>query len=118
MIRVIVFVAAVVLVALFLTGNFRGGPLGPSNSVSLAELFADPGRWDGKPITVTGQVSDRIAVMGFGGLRLQDQLENEILVVGVSNPEAIGQTVTVNGKFITAFAVGNITMPVILSDEK
>lgn len=118
MIRLIVFVVAVVLMALFLTGNYRGGPLGPSNSVTLAELFADPGRWDGKPITVTGQVGDRMAVMGYGGLKLGDSYGNAILVVGATTPAAPGQMMTVEGKFMTALIIGNLTVPVIIKYEK
>lgn len=118
MIRLIAFVVAVVLLALLLTGNLRGGPLGPSNSVTLAELFADPGRWDGKLITVTGQVGDRIAVMGYGGLKLGDSHGNALLVVGSTTPAALGQMMTVEGKFMTVFIIGNLTVPVMVTYEK
>jgi hypothetical protein len=114
MARLIIFVAAVVLVALLLTGKLGGGPIGPPTTASIAELHDNPGRWDGNPVRVTGQVGDRVAVLGYGGFTLRDQLGNEILVVGVSTPAGIGQTTTVNGKFITAFAVRDVTMPVIL----
>jgi hypothetical protein len=114
MARSIIFVAAVVLVALLLTGNLGGGPVGAPTTVSIAELHDNPVRWDGNPVQVTGQVSDRVAVLGYGGFTLRDQLGNEILVVGASTPAGVGQTTTVNGKFITAFAVRDIAMTVIL----
>lgn len=114
MIRLITFVLAVVLVALLLTGNLGGGPLGPPTTASIADLHDNPGRWDGNPVRVTGQVGDRIAVLGYGGFTLQDQLGNEILIVGASTPAGIGQTMTVTGKFVTAFALRDIVVPVIL----
>ena len=114
MIRIIVFVVAVVVVALFLTGNLGGGPLGPSTSVTLADLHAEPGHWDGKQVTVTGQVGDRVAVLGYGGLKLADGTGNEILVVGATTPAAPGLMMTVEGKFLTAFAIGDLTLPVIM----
>jgi len=118
MIRMIAFAAAVVLVALFLTGNFGGGPLGPSTSVTLADLHADPGHWDGKQVTVVGQVGDRIAVLGYGGLKLADSKGNEILVLGATTPSAPGQMMTVDGEFLTAFAIGDLTMPVIFASGR
>lgn len=114
MARLIIFVAAVILVAALLTGNLGSRALGPPSTASIAELHDNPGRWDGNHVRVTGQVGDRVAVLGYGGFTLRDQVGNEILVVGVSTPAGIGQTMTVNGKFLTAFAVRDITMPVIL----
>ena len=43
MARLILFVAAVVLVAMLLTGGFKEGPLGPSTTASIEALEADPG---------------------------------------------------------------------------
>ena len=118
MIRLITFVLAVVLVALLLTGNLGGGPLGPPTTTSIAELHDNPSRWDGNPVRVTGQVGDRIAVLGYGGFMLQDHMGNEILVVGVSTPAGIGQSMTFSGRFMTAFALRDVTLPVIFVDDE
>ena len=114
MIRMFVFVVAVILVAIAMTGSFAGGPHGPPAAVSLAELHATPGPWDGKQVQVSGQVTDRVSLLGYGGLQIGDQFGNAILVVGATSPAAPGQTMTVSGTFRTAFAIGDLTLPVIM----
>lgn len=114
MIRLVVFIGAVVLVALFVTGNLGGGPLGPPRAASIAQLLAEPQRWDGTPVRVSGVVGERVAVLGYGGFTLRDRQDNQILVIGATMPAGIGQTVTADGRFLTAFAVGSVSLPVIL----
>jgi hypothetical protein len=118
MIRLFLFIAAVVLMAMFLTGNLGGGPLGPPPRTSIAELFDEPGRWDGEHVRVTGQVRDRVAILGFGGFTLRDQLGKDILVVGAATPAGIGQSMTVSGRFMTAFALRDVALPVILVETE
>ncbi|WP_156942164.1 hypothetical protein [Hyphomonas adhaerens] len=118
MIRFIGFIAAVVLMALILTTYSGGGPDGPPKQTSIAELRGAPERWDGEHILVTGFIGDRIVLMGFGGFVLRDELGNEILVLGSPALAAIDQTVTINGKFVTAFAAGDITVPVIFVGDQ
>lgn len=115
MARLVILVAAVVLVGLWLTGHPGGGPLGPPSAASVAELLDDPGRWVGNSVRVTGQVGHRVAVLGYGGFTLRDRAGSQILVLGAATPASIGQTTTVTGKFVTAFAVMDLTMPVILA---
>lgn len=88
------------------------------DTATISELYADPGRWDGKQVKVTGQVEDRAAVLGFGGFRLSDGNSRDIAVVGTATPAGIGQTTTVTGKFVTAFVVGDVTVPVIVATMK
>ncbi len=114
MMRLFVFVGAVVLVALLVTGNLGSGPLGPPKTALIAELLAEPQRWDGNPVRVSGMVGERVAVLGYGGFTLRDRQENEILIIGATMPAGIGQTVTADGRFLTAFAVGSVWLPVIL----
>ncbi|AAV95967.1 hypothetical protein SPO2722 [Ruegeria pomeroyi DSS-3] len=114
MARLILFVAAVVLVAMLLTGGFREGPLGPSTTASIEALEADPGQWERKQVRVTGTVGQRIAVAGFGGFVLTDEAGREILVVGQANPASPGQPMTVEGQFVTAFVMGEMSMPAII----
>ena len=114
MVRLVLFVAAVVLVAMLLTGGFREGPLGPSTTASIQALEADPGRWERSKVRVTGTVGQRIAVAGFGGFVLTDEAGREVLVVGQANPASPGQPVTVEGQFITAFVVGEMSMSAII----
>lgn len=114
MVRLVLFVAAVVLVAMLLTGGFREGPLGPSTTASIEALDADPGRWERSNVRVTGTVGQRIAVAGFGGFVLTDEAGREVLVVGQANPASPGQPMTVEGQFVTAFVMGEMSMSAII----
>lgn len=114
MVRLILFVASVVLVAMLLTGGFTEGPLGPSTTASIEALEADPGLWERKQVRVTGTVGQRIAVAGFGGFVLTDEAGREILVVGLASPASPGQPMTVEGQFVTAFVIGEMSMSAII----
>lgn len=114
MVRLILFIAAVVMVALLLTGGFREGPLGPSTIASIEALEVGPGRWERKLVRVTGTVGQRIAIAGFGGFVLRDDAGREILVVGQANPASPGQPMTVEGQYVTAFVMGDLSMSAII----
>lgn len=115
MIRSIALAVTVVLVALVAMERLGSGLLGSPPSVSLSELYADPGHWDNRFVTVTGRVGDRVSVLGYGGLKLSDDSGNEILVIGATSPSAPGKEMKISGKFLTAFTLGNLTVPVILA---
>lgn len=114
MIRLLLFVTAVVMVALLLAGGFREGPLGPSTIASIEALEADPGRWEGKLVRVNGTVGQRVAVAGFGGFILRDDAGREVLVIGQTNPTGPGQPMTVEGQFVTAFVMGDFSVSAII----
>lgn len=114
MARLLLFIAAVVLVAMLLTGGFKEGPLGPSTTASIEALEAEPGRWERQQVRVTGTVGQRIAVAGFGGFVLRDEAGREIFVVGQANAASPGQQMTVEGQFVTAFVMGDLSMSAVI----
>ena len=117
MIRILFYVVVLVLLAYGAGGKFAapftGGPQGPAASVALADLLADPARFEGHRVTVTGKVADRASVLGYGGLRLIDGQGHEILILGSTTSPAPGEPFSVTGQFITAFTLGSLTLPVI-----
>lgn len=92
----------------------RSGGDGPGVAVTLAQLAADPARWDGRRITVTAQVIDRATVMGMGGVLIGDAAGNRILAAGWTGPASPGATATVSGEYRLALAVGEVQVPLIL----
>jgi hypothetical protein len=114
MVRFILFSVAVVLVSVLLTGGFRKAPAGPSMTASIEALAAEPGQWEHKLVRVSGIVGERLAIAGFGGFVLRNDAGLEILVVGKANPAGPGQPMTVEGQFVTAFVMGELSMSAIL----
>lgn len=114
MVRLVLFVGAVVLVAMLLTGGFREGPVGPSTTASIEALEAYPGRWERKLVRVSGTVGERLAIAGFGGFVLTDDAGRQVFVVGQANPPSPGQPMTVEGQFVAAFVMGDLSMSAIL----
>lgn len=88
---------------------------GPAMTVSLAELAAEPARWDGRRVTVSGRVVDRASVMGLGGVLIADDLGNQILAAGLTGPVVPGRIANVTGDFRLVLAVGDLQIPVILT---
>lgn len=111
--RAILALAALVALAVLIGG--AGGTL-PASAVhaSIQELTSVPAAWEGRQVSVTGTVADRLAVLGYGGFVLQDAAGRQVVVLGQSNPAAPGQTMQVEGTFVTAIAVGNLSMAAVL----
>jgi hypothetical protein len=64
-IRMKIFLAAApILVSLLLTGC-------PTHT-SISEINRDPGRYSGKEVTITGQVSDSMGALGRGAFQVDD----------------------------------------------
>lgn len=113
----ILFFAALALAAGLVFGAPRMGLLGQGNPVTLAQLAADPGRWDGQEVAVTARVIDRATVLGIGGVLIGDAAGHEVLAAGWTGPTAPGAEVTVRGVYRLAFALGDAQFPVILVPE-
>jgi len=111
MFRLVLLILVVAVAALFLTGRLGSGPFG---TVPINQLHTAPTRWEGERVRVSGTVGHRASVLGFGGFTLVDDEGHEVLVIGHGSPAAPGQPMTVEGRFVTAFAVGDISMSAIL----
>lgn len=107
--------ALAALVALAVLVGRTGGTLPAATAMaSIQDLTTAPTAWEGRQVRVSGTVADRLAVLGYGGFVLQDAAGRQVLVMGQSNPAEPGQTMHVEGKFVTALAMGSITMAAVL----
>jgi hypothetical protein len=86
-------------------------------TVTLAQLAADPARWDGRQVSVSGTVIDRAAVLGLGGVLIGDRAGNQVLAAGWTGPAVPGRTAQVQGEYRLLLAVGDLQVPVILTDR-
>ncbi len=81
--------------------------------VAIAELKGDPGRFDGKEITVRGVVEGAAGILDWGGYRISDG-SGEILVLSKAGIPATGSSMTVSGTFRQAFVFGSDSYAVIV----
>lgn len=72
----------------------------------IGKLLADPRAYDGKTITIAGEVTDRVSVLMFKYYKLKDE-SGEIMVTSGRIMPPVGAKVRVNGKVREAFSIGN-----------
>jgi len=111
MLRLLVFVLIIAVATLFLIGRPGGESSGPA-TVAIHDLQTDPEHWEGKQVRVSGTVGARVSVLGFGGFTLTDENGHEVVVIG--HTFGLGQSMTVEGRLVTAFAVGDTSVSFIL----
>lgn len=114
MIRLILILSAAALLGWLALGQVLGGPDEPPVRTTLAAIMANPSIWEGRTVTVAGNVSDRASILGLGTLTLADGTGRQILVLGHISAPDTGAPVDITGRFLTAYAIGQTTLPVIV----
>jgi hypothetical protein len=95
---------------------FHGGSKLDGNQIAAVELeylLGHPDLFEGKTVTITGTVDERASLLGYGGLFLKDKAGASVLVLSMETPAAPNSSVTVTGKFLSAFTLGENAYPVI-----
>ena len=87
----------------------------PIATVELGYLLVHPDLFEGKTVTITGTVDERASLLGYGGLFLKDKAGASILVLSMETPAAPNSSVTVTGRFLSAFTLGENAYPVIFA---
>jgi hypothetical protein len=109
--KLLVAAAAIITIAQYASCS----PSGPAERASITELTRTPARFDGKTVTVTGRVTERVSLMGAGGFRLAAEDGTGLLVLGLASPPKVGEQATVTGSFRMTFAVGAYDAAVVLA---
>ncbi len=81
----------------------------------IKKLLDDPGHYDGKTVSIAGEVKSSIGVLGYGAYEVDDGTGRIPVVVqsGGSAPR-VGAEVGVEGEFRNAFTLGSRTVAVIM----
>lgn len=87
----------------------------PAQPAAISALVRTPASFDGKVVTVTGRVAERLGVMGAGGYRLVDADGSSLIVLGLATPPKIGEMTTVTGSFRMAYVLGQHDGAVMLA---
>ena len=108
--RYCIYVTAATLVAATVLTGCRLGR-GPT----IAEILAEPGKYEGKTISVKGTVRTPVQVAGMGGMVLEDET-GKLTVLTAGTSRAAGSEVTIRGTVEIPLNFGNKKV-VVLKEE-
>lgn len=88
---------------------FQAGP--------IKDILEDPGKYESKPVTISGQVADRMSLVLVKYFKLQDK-SGEIIVITKKALPAIGKRVCVTGMPVQSFVLGKQQLLVFIEQEE
>jgi hypothetical protein len=91
---------------------------GCPQSVSIADINKDPGRFAGKEVTVSGTTSDSFGAMGNGVFRVDDGTGSMWVFSQNFGVPGGGNKVAVTGRVEQGFSFGGRSYAVILRETK
>ena len=115
MFRIVALVALLAFAWIMYSGDSGLDPT-PATEVELSFLLTHPDLFEGKSITVSGLVDERASLLGYGGLYLRDAAGRSLLVLSDTTPAAPDSVVTITGKFLSAFTLGDRAYPVVFAE--
>ena len=85
-------------------------------SVPIKALVDNPRNYEGKSLTISGKVVDRVSLVFLKYFRLQDK-SGEIIVITSRTLPALGSMVRIKGKVVEAFTIGNEQLLVFVEED-
>ena len=86
-------------------------------AVPIKDILDDPGKYESKPVTISGQVADRMSLVLVKYFKLQDK-SGEITVITKKALPAIGKKVRVTGTPMQSFVLGEQQLLVFIEQEE
>ena len=102
--------AGLALVALLLQGCASVTPIG--------DLLAEPQRYSGKEVTVRGDVTRGIGVLGIGAYEIEDDTGSIVVIAQGQGVPAQGSRSKVRGRFESVFSLAGRTVAAIVQSQK
>jgi hypothetical protein len=104
---------AVLAVLLFL--SCKANTIAPARPTTpIKTLLDDPSRFDGKTVRVAGEVQSPIALLGYGTYKVNDGTGTLSIVTEEGGAPREGARVGVEGKFRSAYQLGNQSASVLV----
>lgn len=91
---------------------------GCASTTDVQELLDDPYRYDGREVTVEGEVRESLALLGPGVYRLQDATGILPVFSEEGGAPRSGARVRVTGTFRAAFTLGSRTAAVLVEEGR
>jgi hypothetical protein len=86
-------------------------------AVPIKDVLEDPGKYQSKPVTISGQVADRLSLVLVKYFKLQDK-SGEIIVITKKALPAIGKKVRVTGTPEQSFVIGKEQLLVFIEQDQ
>lgn len=102
----------VALAVLAIGGYYLARQITGPSAKPIGDILDDLRTYNGQVVTVKGEVTNRVSVLGFKYYDVQDET-GSIAVLTQRGLPAQGETVTVTGIVDEMFAIGPMTMVVI-----
>ena len=99
-------------------GGLASGCKQDSKATPISTLLSDPGEFDHKVVRVTGRVTHSVALLGYGGYRIQDGTGEITIVTTTGGAPSQGADVGVEGEFRSAMTVGTETLAAIVEHHR
>lgn len=88
------------------------------NRTPIKTLLDDPGRFNGQTVAIAGEVKESAGAFGVGAYQIDDGTGVLTVVTKTGGAPRAGAKVGVEGKFQSAFTLGNQTAAVLLEDRR
>ncbi|MGI9039466.1 MAG: hypothetical protein ACR2GQ_11480 [Gemmatimonadota bacterium] len=92
--------------------------MGCASATSIGELLDDPGRYDGKTVSVEGEVGSAVGGLGMGAYRVQDDSGTLTVLSDVGSPPRDGAKIRVKGVFSALFTIGSQGVAVLREESR
>jgi hypothetical protein len=87
-------------------------------TTSIKTLLADPGKYDGHTVRISGEVDKSIGALGFGAYEVKDGTGTIPVVTEGGGAPARGTKVGVEGTFRAAFTLGTESRAVVVEKRR
>ena len=84
----------------------------------IRTLLDDPARFDGKEVSIAGEVTEAIGALGYGAYQLDDGTGKLIVVSKQGGAPRQGARVGVEGTFHSAFTLGTETAAALVESRR
>jgi hypothetical protein len=82
----------------------------------IGNILASPRDYDGQPLTIEGEVKERMSLFAFNSFTLKDT-SGEILVISTKPMPQVGTKVRVHGRVHEAFSIGSFQKLVFTEED-
>ena len=90
---------------------------GCASVTPIGDLLNNPQRYDGKTVSIEGEVREAIGGLGLGAFQVRDKT-GTIPVVSQGSPPPTGARIGVKGKFESVFTLGTRSLAVLREESR
>jgi hypothetical protein len=89
-----------------------------ATKLTISQLMADPGHYDGKTVVTEGQVKNSAGLLGYATYQISDGSRTLTVVTSEGGAPRDQTRVEVKGKFHSAFSIGSQSLTVLEEQKR